>query len=124
MERYQVLLAEDDGSLRRLIAEALRQAGLKVAQAADGTEAYKILKDNPQPSALLISDVRMPGMDGYDLAERAIALNPEIKILMLTGYSDMLAPPAALRAREVRVLMKPVDLDQLCERAIEMLSRP
>jgi CheY-like chemotaxis protein len=124
MERYQVLLAEDDGALRRLIAVALREAGLKVAQAADGTEAYKILKDNPQPSALLISDVRMPGMDGYDLAERAIALNPEIKILMLTGYSDMLIPPAALRAREVRVLMKPVDLDQLCERAMEMLARP
>jgi CheY-like chemotaxis protein len=124
MERYQVLLAEDDGQLRRLIAEALTQAGLKVAQAEDGSEAYKILKDHPQPSALLISDVRMPQMDGYELAERAIALNPEIKILMLTGYNDMLIPPAALRAREVRVLMKPVDLDRLCERAVEMLSRP
>src|SRR5882757_2738109 len=114
MEHYQVLLAEDDDGLRKLIADALTQAGLKVAQAKDGGQAYKILKENPRSGALLISDVRMPQMDGYDLAQAAIALNPEVKILILTGYPEMLAPPAALLAREVRILMKPVELDRLC----------
>ena len=124
MERYQVLLAEDDEGLRRLIADALTQAGLKVAQARDGGQAFKILQDHPQPDALLISDVRMPQMDGYELAQAAIAHNPEIKILMLTGYPEMLVPPAALQAREVRILMKPVELDRLCNLALEMLARP
>lgn len=124
MERYQVLLAEDDGGLRLVIAEALTQAGLKVAQAQDGRQAFNMLQDNPQSDALLISDVRMPRMDGYELAEAAIALNPEIKILMLTGYPEMLVPPAALQAREVRILMKPVELDRLCNLALEMLARP
>ena len=57
-DRYQVLVAEDDGGLRLLIAEALTQAGLKVAQAQDGMQAYQILRDNPQPDALLISGMR------------------------------------------------------------------
>ena len=124
MERYQVLLAEDDGGLRKLIADILTQAGLKVAQAKDGSQAYKILTENLRPDALLISDVRMPHMDGYELAEAAITLNPEMKILMLTGYPEMLVPPAALRAREVRILMKPVELDRLCNLALEMIARP
>lgn len=124
MERYQVLLAEDDGGLRLVIAEALTHAGLKVAQAQDGKQALKILTEYPQSDALLISDVRMPRMDGYELAEAAIAHNPEIKILMLTGYPDMLVPPAALQAREVRILMKPVELGRLCDLALEMLARP
>jgi DNA-binding NtrC family response regulator len=124
MDRYQVLLAEDDGGLRKLIADALTQAGLKVAQAPDGRQALKILTENPRSDALLISDVRMPQMDGYELATAAIALNPEVKILMLTGYPEMLVPPAALQAREVRILMKPVELDRLCDLALEMLARP
>ena len=124
MERYQVLLAEDDGGLRKLIAEALTHAGLKVAQAQDGSQALKILTENPRSDALLISDVRMPQMDGFELAQAAIALNSEIKILMLTGYPEMLIPPAAMRAREVRILMKPVELDRLCNLAVEMLARP
>lgn len=124
MQRYQVLLAEDDGELRQVIAEALTQAGLRVAEAKDGVEALKILRENPRSDALLISDVRMPRMDGYELAEAAIALNPELKMLMLTGYPEMLVPPAALQAREVRILMKPVELDRLCDLAMEMLARP
>jgi DNA-binding NtrC family response regulator len=124
MDRYQVLLAEDDGGLRLVIAEALTHAGLKVAQAQDGMQALRILKDNPQPDALLISDVRMPRVDGYELAEAALGLHPDMKILMLTGYPDMMVPPAALRAREVRILMKPVEIDRLCNLAVEMLARP
>ena len=73
---------------------------------------------------LLIADIRMPEMDGYELAEAAIALNHDIKILMLTGYPEMRIPPPALQAREIRTLMKPVELDRLCTVALDMLSRP
>ena len=123
MDRYHVLIAEDEGDLRLVIAEALTQAGLRVAQAQDGKQAYKILTENPQPNTLLISDLRMPRMDGFELAEAAIAFDPEIKVLMLTGYAEMPVSPAALKAREVRILHKPVELDRLCELAMEMLAR-
>ena len=124
MQPYEVLLAEDDTSLRLVIAEVLEDAGLKVVQAANGAEAYALLKKNPQPMTLLIADIRMPEMDGYELAEAAIALNPDIKMLMLTGYPEMRIPPTALQAREIRTLMKPVELDRLCTVALDMLSRP
>jgi len=118
------MLAEDDGALRSVIAEALADAGLSVVQAPDGAAAYKMLKENPQPHILLLTDIRMPNMDGFELAEAAIALNPEIKLLMLTGYAEMTVSPAALRAREVRILRKPIDLDRLCELVTDMLARP
>lgn len=124
MEPYEVLLAEDDKSLRLIIAEVLKEAGLKVVHAANGAEAYALLKKHPQPMTLLIADIRMPEMDGYELAEAAIALNPDIKMLMLTGYPEMRIPPPALQAREIRTLMKPVELDRLCTVALDMLSRP
>jgi CheY-like chemotaxis protein len=124
MERYDVLVAEDDEGLRRIITESLTDAGLKVAQAEDGIQAYKLLKDNPQPNALLLSDVQMPQMNGFELAAAAVGLNPELKILMLTGYAEMAISPAALQAREVRVLMKPIELDRLCGLVLDMLARP
>lgn len=124
MERYDVLVAEDDHGLRRVITESLTDAGLKVAQAENGMQAYKLLKENPQPNALLLSDVQMPRMNGFELAAAAVALNPELKILMLTGYAEMTIPPAALQAREIRVLMKPIELDRLCALALDMLARP
>jgi len=124
MEPYEVLLAEDDKSLRLVMAEVLKEAGLKVAHAANGAEAYSVLKKYPQAMTLLITDIRMPEMDGYELAEAAIALNPDIKMLMLTGYPEMRIPPPALQAREIRTLMKPVELDRLCTVALDMLSRP
>ncbi len=124
MERYEVLLVEDDTSLRLVIAEVLGDAGLKVAHAANGAQAYALLKKNPQPLTLLITDIRMPEMDGYELAEAAIAHMPDIKVLMLTGYPEMRIPPPALQAREIRTLMKPVELDRLCTVALDMLARP
>ena len=124
MEPYEVLLAEDDKSLRLVIAEVLKEAGLKVAHAANGAEAFALLQQNPGSNALLITDIRMPQMDGYELAEAALALNPDIKMLMLTGYPEMRIPPPALQAREIRTLMKPVELDRLCTVALDMLSRP
>jgi len=124
MPPHQILLAEDDKSLRLVIAECLTDAGLHVVHAANGAEALSLLKENPQARTLLISDIRMPEMDGYELAEAAVALNPDIKMLMLTGYPEMRIPPAALAAREIRTLMKPVELDRLCTVALDMLSRP
>ena len=119
----QVIIAEDEGQLRGLIAEVLTQRNLKVVDAADGVEAYDMLQENPG-IALLLSDVRMPRMNGYELAEAALELRPELKVLMMTGYVQELPPSALLKAREIRTLAKPVDLDRLGDLVVEMLGRP
>ena len=123
MINREVLLAEDDGELRWILADALSQAGLRVIQAEDGMAACKVLQDDPQPNRLLISDICMPRMDGFDLAQAAIALDPDIRIVMITGHPELATLPANLRARGVHVLIKPVELGQLRALALELLSR-
>jgi two-component system cell cycle response regulator CpdR len=122
MTHCEVLLAEDDDALRRVLAEALNQAGLQVIQAADGMAACKVMQDDPRPNRLLICDIRMPRMDGFDLAQAAITLDPDIKILMITGHPELAVLPKALRVRDVRVLIKPFELGQICTMALELLS--
>jgi CheY-like chemotaxis protein len=123
MANVQVIVAEDEEPLRSLIAEALMQRDLGVLQAADGVEAFQLLEIHPGVS-LILSDVKMPRMGGYELVEAAITLRPELKALMMTAYAMDQPPSATLRAREIRTLVKPVDLDHLCDLVIDMLSRP
>jgi len=119
----KVVIADDEGELRGLIAEALTQQGCQVFQASDGLEALELIETTAGVT-LLLSDVRMPRMDGYLLAEKALAQSPELKILMLTGYAIEQPPSSVLRAREVRVLRKPFELSRLCQLVGDMLARP
>jgi len=123
MANVQVIVAEDEAPLRCVIAEALAQRDVGVLQAADGVEALALLEVNPGV-CLILSDVKMPRMGGYELVDAAITLRPELKALMMTAYVMDRPTPAALRAREIRTLVKPVDLDQLCDLVVDMLSRP
>ena len=122
MSGPQVLIAEDEGLLRILIAEMLTDRGLKVLQAADGIEAARMLQENKGISVLL-SDIRMPRMDGYDLVEAALVHNPELKVLMMTGDAGMRFPPKVLKAREISTLFKPFNMDDMCDRVFAMLGR-
>jgi len=123
MTATQIILAEDEPQLRLLIAEMLAANDLHALPAEDGVAALQLIKDNPGAS-LLLSDVRMPRMNGHELAVEALAVRPELKILMMTAYAEEMPPPAALRAREIRTLAKPVDLDRLYDLISEMLARP
>ena|ERR1700761_6879965 len=118
----RILVAEDDDDLRTLVTEALTERGLRVTQAADGVEAMQALQSMPSIS-ILLTDIRMPRMDGYSLAEAAVSENPELKIIMMTGFADEKLPEGVLGAREVRMLFKPIELDELCDRVCDMASR-
>jgi len=119
--RIPILVAEDEAMLRIIAVEMLEDAGFAVFEAGDGIEALELLKANPQ-IALLVSDIKMPRMDGYALAEAGLQLRPELKILLMTGYAQ--EPPAGLlRAREIHTLHKPFNLERLCELVGQMLAR-
>ncbi len=122
MVMHRILVAEDEPALRDLFAEALSDTGYGVATAADGQMALDYLKANPGVEVLL-SDIRMPVMDGYSLAESSLKLRPELKILLMTGFDER--PPKDLYfARELRTLHKPIDIFRLCALIEGMLSRP
>jgi len=119
----QVILAEDESQLRRLITSMLADRGISVTEAADGAQALQCLKDDPG-ATLLLSDIVMPNMNGYELVEASLKLRPELKILMMTAYAAERPPPAALKAREIRTLIKPFDPDRMCDLVVDMLARP
>jgi CheY-like chemotaxis protein len=113
-----LLLAEDEAMLRLLATEMLEEAGFHVFEAADGAEGLELLKSHPEIS-LLVSDIKMPRMDGYALAEAGLALKPDLKILLMTGYAQA-PPPELLRQAEIQILHKPFNLERLCALAAEM----
>jgi len=82
-----ILLAEDDGAVRRLTRDVLTTWGYTVLTARDGDEAIAVAEHHHGPIALLISDIVMPGLGGSMLAERLAAGHPHMRVLYTSGYS-------------------------------------
>jgi CheY-like chemotaxis protein len=117
--RTPILVAEDEAMLRLIAVEMLQDHGFEVFEAADGAEALDLLKANPE-IALLVSDIKMPRMDGYALVEAGLAVRPDLKVLLMTGYSQ--EPPPSIKFRDIQVLRKPFNLERLCALAAEMTA--
>jgi signal transduction histidine kinase len=83
-----VLLAEDDPTLRKILARALRQANLDVLEAGDGQEALDVAADHPGPIHALLSDMVMPRLRGPELAARLCEARPDVKVMLMSGYAD------------------------------------
>ncbi|WP_424682744.1 response regulator [Frateuria sp. YIM B11624] len=106
-----VLLVEDEAFLRELVMEGLQDAGFSVVEASDGTSGVQALQSD-QRIDLLLSDIKLPDIDGYQVAEAARTLRPGVKVILMTGYAPSPLPPA-LRSVVYRVLQKPFSLESL-----------
>ena len=104
-----VLVVDDEPLVRMTIADMLRSGGFDVLEAAAGAQALQLLAAE-RPAAALVTDVRMPGMDGVDLSHRVRALNPEMPIVLVSGDAR---PDAALLPAGTRYLRKPVKSREL-----------
>jgi CheY-like chemotaxis protein len=89
--RETLLLAEDDPDQRWIFSKVLRAAGFDVLAASDGAEALAVAAAHAGPIELLVSDVRMPRVGGFELADRLRLERPGLKVLFVSGDSD--APP-------------------------------
>jgi CheY-like chemotaxis protein len=107
----RILITEDEDSLRRFVARALRLDGHETVEAADGAEGLEALKDGGFD--LLLSDIRMPVMDGIELAHRAAASQPDLKILLMTGYAEQRERADDLMEKIVDVVSKPFTLPDI-----------
>ncbi len=81
----KILLAEDDNDMRRFLVKALEKAGYKVSSFDNGASAYDRLRE--EPFSLLLTDIVMPEMDGIELARRATELDPDLKVMFITGFA-------------------------------------
>lgn len=109
----RILVAEDEDGLRGLVSRALAQDGHAVTTAADGAEALDRLGSAGEPYDLLLTDIKMPIMDGIALALTAARDYPGLAILLMTGYADQRERAQGLEAIVQAVIAKPFSVPQI-----------
>jgi CheY-like chemotaxis protein len=119
-----ILLVEDELGVRQLVREMLHRLGYKIHEASNGADAVRIFSQHQNTIDLLLTDVIMPQMSGRDLAERLKALQPSLRVLYISGYTDdMLAHHGVLESN-VFLLQKPFAPDELAKKLREVLDAP
>jgi two-component system cell cycle response regulator CpdR len=116
----KIILAEDDNDMRRFLVKALQNAGYDVISFDNGLSAYQRLRE--EPFELLLTDIVMPEMDGIELARRASELDPDIKIMFITGFAAVALNSNSAAPRNAKVLSKPVHLRELVSEVGKMLA--
>lgn len=107
----RILLADDDSSVRRVLEFKLSKRGFDVVSVADGKQAANMLEESPFD--LMISDIRMPKLDGIQLLERAMSLRPGIKVILITAYAMVSQAVQAVKLGAFDYITKPFEDEEL-----------
>jgi two-component system cell cycle response regulator CpdR len=116
----RIILAEDDESMRGFLERALTRAGYDVVSFNNGVEALERLKE--EPFTMLLTDIVMPRMDGIELARRASELDPDLKIMFITGFAAVTLSNSSEAPNDARVLSKPFHLKDLVDEVEQLLE--
>lgn len=119
MTKHTVWVIDDDRAIRWVLERALTQAGLAVSSFEDATSALTRLK-HEQPMAL-VSDIRMPGIDGLSFLTQVRELHPQVPVIIMTAHSDLSSAVASYQGGAFEYLPKPFDVDEavaLVQRAV------
>jgi len=117
----QVLLVDDEEELRRSARQALDLEGLKVEECASAEEALEFI--TPGFNGVVISDIRMPGMDGMTLMERIREIDPDIPVILVTGHGDVQLAVRAMREGAYDFIEKPFNTRHLAEMSARAMDR-
>ena len=110
-ESPRILIVDDDPGQRSLLNSFLRSQGFETALADSGERALEMLRAGK--FAMMISDVRMPGLSGLETLRRARQEHATLPVLLVTAFTDIRDAVAAMRDGAVNYLAKPIDLDEL-----------
>jgi DNA-binding NtrC family response regulator len=119
MRLFTVLVVDDEKNQRETLAQILRDQGLQVVTASDAPTALNLLSETSFD--LILTDFRMPGGTGIDVAKKALELCPQSATLIMTAYADVQGVIEAMRAGVVDYMLKPLNVDSLL-RKIEILQ--
>ena len=119
-----ILLVEDNEAVRELSARALRRRGYTVHEARNAEEAIEWTQSGGVKPQLLVTDVLMPGLSGPNLAARLTTLNPDLRVLYMSGYTDDAMPVKGNYWGGVPLLQKPFTPRQLADRVRVSLDSP
>jgi two-component system, cell cycle sensor histidine kinase and response regulator CckA len=111
-----VLIAEDEVMLRNMVRTALEEEGYFVLAAGDGEQALTLSRQFPSTIHALLTDIKMPSLDGLELRKTILTERPGIKVLLMSGYTDR-------PVENIPVLLKPFGAGVLTQRMRELLAR-
>jgi CheY-like chemotaxis protein len=118
----RILIADDEESMRLLVARAIAMDGHDIVTAEDGSEALEILIDNDGRFDLLLTDIKMPIMDGIALALAAARDFPDLTILLMTGFADQRERAFGLDAIVHDVVTKPFSVTDIRKAVADALA--
>ena len=116
-----VLVVEDDERLNQIVCASIGQAGYVPHSALGAQQAFDILYS--QNIDVIISDIMMPGVDGFELVQSVRSVNKTIPILLMTARDDLAAKQRGFRAGIDDYMVKPIDVDELLLRIEALLRR-
>ncbi len=109
-----ILIVEDDEAMREFLAQAISRSGYYVEAVPDGAEALRRVEEDHFD--LLLTDIRMPGLDGIELARQARRRVPGLCVLLVTAYAHDALGAGDLDGNRIDVLSKPFNLNELIDR--------
>ncbi|MEM2961352.1 MAG: response regulator, partial [Candidatus Bathyarchaeia archaeon] len=117
----RILIVEDDTGQRELLSRILHYDGYEVVEVDTGMRAVKLAEK--EPFDLVLSDLKLPGMDGIEVIERISKSNPQISGIIVTGYGNVDSAIKAIRLGICDYIKKPFEVDELrhaVKRALEL----
>ncbi len=108
--RPRVLIADDEPDMRALLDELCRARGFAATLVGDGTQAIAAIVDAREAFDIVVTDVQMPGSDGFQVLETARRTWPEARVVLITGYGTDADRERALRGGASEYLLKPVSI--------------
>jgi DNA-binding NtrC family response regulator len=115
-----VLIVDDDADMVRLVLEELTREGFEAVPARSGPEGLQFVRDHPVD--VIVTDLRMPDIDGMEILRVAADVRPEAKVIMITAFGSIPSAIGAMRAGAFDYLSKPFEIDELilaCRKAID-----
>ena len=116
-----ILLAEDDSSMRQFLTAALERAGHRVDPCKNGLDALHAA-ENEKSYDLLLADIVMPGIDGIELSQRVSTLIPGIRVMFITGFAGVAVGAQNEQQPHAKILSKPFHLNDLVDQVQTVLT--
>ena len=121
-EKRTILVVDDEAEIRKLVGAMVSQSGVTVLTADSGEHALTLYKNNKGPIDLLITDVIAPGMSGPMLADKLTELQPDLKVLYISGYDNTHVVQKYVVERGHAMLSKPFTVEEMKTKVREMLA--
>jgi CheY-like chemotaxis protein len=123
-ENKSILVVDDEPEVRKLVSAMVGQFGYKIMTADSGEHALTLYKNHKGPIDLLITDVIAPGMSGPMLADKLTELQPDLKVLYISGYDNTHVVQKYVVEKGHALLTKPFTLEEMQNKVRELLSAP